>query len=78
MYVLYYTLMLRCWNLVWILVRTNHPCLGVGHHNLISTIPKVDIPTVLGSAVVCFELHLIAGLGLPPSKFRNHHGLFEL
>jgi hypothetical protein len=23
----YYALMLRCWHLVWILVRTDHPCL---------------------------------------------------
>jgi hypothetical protein len=33
MYVLYYASMLRCWHLVWILVRTNHPCLSVGCHN---------------------------------------------
>jgi hypothetical protein len=32
MYVLYYVSMLRCWHLVWILVRTDHPCLGVGCH----------------------------------------------
>jgi hypothetical protein len=25
--------MLRCWHLVWILVRTDHPCLGVGCHS---------------------------------------------
>jgi hypothetical protein len=31
MYV-YYASMLRCWHLVWILVRTDHPCLGVGCH----------------------------------------------
>jgi hypothetical protein len=24
--------MLQCWHLVWILVRTDHPCLGVGWH----------------------------------------------
>jgi hypothetical protein len=29
MYVLYYASMLRCWHLIWILVRTNHSCLGV-------------------------------------------------
>jgi hypothetical protein len=29
----YYALMLRCWHLVWILVRTDHLCLGVGCHN---------------------------------------------
>jgi hypothetical protein len=32
MYVLYYASMLRCWHLIRILVRTNHPCLGVGCH----------------------------------------------
>jgi hypothetical protein len=32
MYVLYYASMLRCWHLIWILVRTDHPCLGVGCH----------------------------------------------
>jgi hypothetical protein len=34
-----------------------------------STVPEVDFPTTHGSTVVCFESHLIAGLGLPPSKF---------
>jgi hypothetical protein len=28
----YYASMLWCWHLVWILVRTYHPCLGVGCH----------------------------------------------
>jgi hypothetical protein len=28
----YYASMLRCWYLVWILVRTNHSCLGMGCH----------------------------------------------
>jgi hypothetical protein len=37
--------------------------------NVISSVPKVDIPTVEGSTAICFESHLIAGLGLPPSKF---------
>jgi hypothetical protein len=27
-YVLYYMSMLWCWHLIWILVRTDHPCLG--------------------------------------------------
>jgi hypothetical protein len=31
----YYASMLRCWHLVWILVRTDHPCLGVGCHKLV-------------------------------------------
>jgi hypothetical protein len=34
-----------------------------------SFVPEVDIPTVDGSTVVCFESHLVAGLDLPPSKF---------
>jgi hypothetical protein len=37
--------------------------------DLISTVPEVDFPTTHGSIVVCFESHLIAGLGLSPSKF---------
>jgi hypothetical protein len=30
----YYVSMLRCWHLIWILVRTDHPCIGVGCHIL--------------------------------------------
>jgi hypothetical protein len=37
--------------------------------NVISFIHEVDIPTIGGSTIVCFEPHLVAGLGLPPSKF---------
>jgi hypothetical protein len=37
--------------------------------NLISFIPEVDVPTVEGSTILCFEYQLAAGLGLPPSKF---------
>jgi hypothetical protein len=33
MYVLYYASMLRCWHLVRILVRTDHPYLGMGYHS---------------------------------------------
>jgi hypothetical protein len=32
MYVLYYASMLQYWHLISILVRTDHPCLGVGCH----------------------------------------------
>jgi hypothetical protein len=42
MYVLYYASMLRCWHLFWILVRTNHPCLGMGCHN--SSSSKEETP----------------------------------
>jgi hypothetical protein len=34
-----------------------------------STVPTVEYPTVDGTTVVCFESHLVAGLGLLPSKF---------
>jgi hypothetical protein len=37
--------------------------------NLLSFIPEVDVPTVESSTVLCFESQLVAGLGLPPSKF---------
>jgi hypothetical protein len=37
--------------------------------NLISFIPEVDVPTVEGSTVLCFECQLAVGLGLLPSKF---------
>jgi hypothetical protein len=44
--------MLLCWHLVWILVRTDHPCLGVGCHtaNLSSPLrPSVATPTQTAS-----------------------------
>jgi hypothetical protein len=34
--------------------------------NLVSFIPEVDVPTVEGSTILCFESQLAAGLGLPP------------
>jgi hypothetical protein len=37
--------------------------------NVISTIPEVDVPTVHSSTVICFKSHMLAGLGLSPSKF---------
>jgi hypothetical protein len=37
--------------------------------NLISTIPEVDVPTVHDYTIVYFKSYLVAGLGLPPSKF---------
>jgi hypothetical protein len=37
--------------------------------NMVSFIPKVDVATVKGSTILCFESQLVAGLGLPPSKF---------
>jgi hypothetical protein len=37
--------------------------------NLLTFIPEVDVPTVEGSTVLCFESLLVAGLGLLLSKF---------
>jgi hypothetical protein len=37
--------------------------------NVISSVLEVHVPTIEGSIVICFESHLVAGLGLPPSKF---------
>jgi hypothetical protein len=37
--------------------------------DLDSSISEVDVPIVDGSTIVCFESHLVARLGLPPSKF---------
>jgi hypothetical protein len=37
--------------------------------NMLSSIPEVDIPNVHNSYILCFESHLLAGLGIPPSKF---------
>jgi hypothetical protein len=34
-----------------------------------SSVPIVEYPTVDGTTMVCFESHLVAGLGVPPSKF---------
>jgi hypothetical protein len=37
--------------------------------NLISVIPEVDVPTIEGPTILCFECQLATGLGLHPSKF---------
>jgi hypothetical protein len=43
--------------------------LGWLSSNLITFISEVDVSTIEGSTVLCFECQLAAGLGLPPSKF---------
>jgi hypothetical protein len=62
----YYASMLRCWHLVWILVRTNHPCLGVGCHSEVvrnkaclvaqgfSQVEGIDFEEIFAH-VACFE-----------------------
>jgi hypothetical protein len=37
--------------------------------NLVSFIPEVDVPTVEGSTILCFESQLAVGVELPSSKF---------
>jgi hypothetical protein len=50
MYVLYYTSMLQCWHFVCVLVRTDHPCLGVGRHMFITQ------PSLSDSFIGCSEV----------------------
>jgi hypothetical protein len=40
--------------------------------NLVSFIHEVDVPTVEGSTILCFESQLAAVVGLPPSKFLSN------
>jgi hypothetical protein len=49
--------------------RLTYHFIGWLNSALESLVPKVDIPMVDGSTMVCFESHLVAGVGLPPSKF---------
>jgi hypothetical protein len=49
--------------------RQGYHDLGWLTGNLLSSVPEVDVLTIKGSIMLCFESHLIARLGLPPSKF---------
>jgi hypothetical protein len=49
--------------------RQSYHSFGWFNGGLESTARTVDFPTVDDTIVVCFESHLVAGLGLPPSKF---------
>jgi hypothetical protein len=42
----YYASILRCWHLVWILIRTDHPCLGVGCHTM--TLSSLHVEVLIG------------------------------
>jgi hypothetical protein len=61
MYVRYYASMLRCWQLVRILVRTNHPCLRVGRHSgyqrLTSIIPRWRPYFWKPTVRICLDAH---------------------
>jgi hypothetical protein len=41
----YYASMLQCCHLVWILIRTDHPCLGVGCHTVTALIEAINCLT---------------------------------
>jgi hypothetical protein len=70
MYVLYYASMLRCWHLVWIMFRTNHPCLGVGCHMWLVTSLILDV-WLLGSLLLGRpDLRLLRSLLLVRSEVR--------
>jgi hypothetical protein len=51
--------------------KAYHDCVWLAG-NCLSFIPEVDDPTVEGSTILCFESQLVAGLGLPPSKFLSN------
>jgi hypothetical protein len=59
---MYCASMLRCWQLVKILVRTNYPCLRVGHHSWYQSLtgiipcrePYFRIPIVR----ICIDAHI--------------------
>jgi hypothetical protein len=60
MYVLYYASMLQCWHLIWILVQTDHPCLGVRCHSV----------QVVGAAWRA-AMRIVAGVGDLMQRTRN-------
>jgi hypothetical protein len=49
--------------------RQGYHDLGWLNDGLLSFIPEVDVPTIDGSVILCFESHLSFRLGIPPSKF---------
>jgi hypothetical protein len=67
---MYYTSMLRYWHLVWILVKTDHPCLVVECHN--SPPPK----TITGEEEACYVTLLTADLD--GWEQRKAHGWYKL
>jgi hypothetical protein len=60
----YYASMLRCWHLVWILVRTDHPWLGVGCHR---SVYPAQMPWITLQGQVDRATHQ----GRTPSRIQN-------
>jgi hypothetical protein len=62
MYAMYYASMLRCYQLIRILVRTNHPCLRVGCHSwyqsLTSIIPHWQPYFQKPTVRICLDTHI--------------------
>jgi hypothetical protein len=55
------------------MIMTEDDCRAYHDHgwltgNLVSFISEVDVPTIEGSTIICFESQLAAGIGLTPSK----------
>jgi hypothetical protein len=44
--------MLRCWHLVWILVWTDHPCLGVGCHSCYLSLLSLCMLCILSTLIL--------------------------
>jgi hypothetical protein len=65
MYAMYYASMLRYWQLVWILVRTNHPYLRVGCHTCPYTHQQNDAVERKHRHVVEMGLTLLAHASMP-------------
>jgi hypothetical protein len=63
--------MVDYWKKTMITKVDRQACYSFGWLNggLESSVHTVEYPIVDGTTVVCFESHLVAGLGLPPSKF---------
>jgi hypothetical protein len=62
MYAMYYASMIRCWQLIRILVRTNHPCLRVGRHSwyrsLMRIIPRWQPYFWKPTVRICLDDHI--------------------
>jgi hypothetical protein len=54
MYAMYYASMPQCWQLVKILVRTNHPYLRVGRHIFVVKNFFIELCSVMSSLAAIF------------------------